>query len=200
MKSTLPEDLYQKVREYFILHGIDIITMDMFRPWVIDTMVEELRLETMGYSVQHGIDMHFIEKALESSKKIIELETAEFQLELMSSFSDELMIQSIEEAFENPLTNEAIDVLFDAWEIGDTTVVESMIFDGLDEDPVFEPCYQAIYIDRNYKMADRIEEMLGDDEVYFIIVGAAHLIGEEGLINILEDRGYQTLQLMRQLD
>ena len=107
------------------------------------------------------------------------------------------MIQAIDDAFRNPPTKKMMEELFIGWENGDTGLLESLVFEGLDEDPVFEVCYQAIYIDRNYGMADRIEEFLADDEVYFIVVGAAHLVGEEGLISILKNRGYETKQLSK---
>ncbi len=198
LKSSVPEELYAKLSEYFTEYRVDISTMNMFRPWVIDMLMEELRLESMGYSAQNGIDMYFIEKATETNKNILELETAEFQLELLSSFSDEIMILAIEDAFQNPPTKEMIEELFYSWESGNTDIVESLIFEGLNEDPVFETCYQAIYIDRNYSMADKIELFLSDEDTYFVVVGAAHLVGEEGLISILTNRGYETQQLSRQ--
>jgi uncharacterized protein YbaP (TraB family) len=198
LKSYVSEELYTKLSEYFTEYGVDISTIDMFRPWVIDTLMEELRLESMGYSAQNGIDMYFIEKATEADKNILELESTEFQLELLSSFSDEIMILAIEDAFQNPPTKEMIEELFYSWGNGKTDIVESLIFEGLNEEPIFEPCYQAVYIDRNYSMADKIEVFLSDGDVYFVVVGAAHLVGEEGLISILENRGYETRQLSRQ--
>jgi uncharacterized protein YbaP (TraB family) len=197
LRSSVSEELYMKLDEYFIEYGVDISTMDMFRPWVIDMLMEELRLEAMGYHAQNGIDMYFIEKATENNLNIIELETAELQLELLSSFSDEIMILAIEDAFQDPPTKEIMEELFNGWENGDTGIIESLIFEGLYEDPVFESCYRAIYIDRNYGMADKIEVFMSDEETYFIVVGAAHLVGEEGLIKILENRGYGVKQLPR---
>lgn len=195
LKSSVSEELYIKLDDYFTEYGIDISTMDMFRPWVIDTLMEELRLESMGYYVQNGIDMYFIKKAAETDKNILELETTEFQMKLLSSFSDEIMILAIQYSFQDPPTKEMIEKLFYSWENGNTDAVESLIFDGLNEDPVFDTCYQVIYIDRNYSMADKIELFLSEKDVYFVVVGAAHLVGEDGLISILENRGYEIRQL-----
>lgn len=197
LKKSIPGELYTKLSDYFSVRGMSITLMDIFRPWFINTMMEQMELEALGYSTEYGIDMYFLRKATKSGKNIIELETAEFQIEIVASMPDELMLMAVEEVLEEPMTKEILEDLFSAWESGDTVVVESLIFEGMDENPEYEPFFQAIYTERNYSMADKIEEFLEDDEVYFVVVGAAHLVGDEGIVSILEDRGYQTEQLER---
>lgn len=197
LKGNLSEDLYNRLNAIFGELGISILMMDRFRPWVISTLIEEMQVEEMGYSAEYGIDMYFIKKVKEETKNIIELETAEYQLELLSSFSDELMIAVIEDIVDHPSTQEDMDRLFNAWEDGDIILFESVVFDDIADTPMFEPYYDKVYNERNYKMAEKIEEFIADDQVYFIIVGAAHLVGEEGLLSILEDRGYEVTQLLR---
>ena len=200
LKGNLSEDLYNRLSGLFGDSGISILMMDGFRPWVISTLIEEMQLEEMGYSAEYGIDVYFIKKAKEDAKNIIELETAEYQLELLSSLSDELMIAVIEDILDNPPTQEDMDRLFNAWESGDTKLLESVVFDDIAETPMFEPYYDRIYTERNYQMAEKIEEFMADDLVYFIVAGAAHLVGEDGLLSILEDRGYEVTQLLRRGD
>jgi uncharacterized protein YbaP (TraB family) len=198
LKSNLPEGLYTELGEFFKNYGTDIMLMDMLRPWVISTLIEELQLEALGYSAQQGIDMYFIEKAVEVSKNIFELETAEYQIELLSSFPDEMMILVIEETLENPLTEEIMNDLFDAWENGDAAAIESLVYEDMDKYTEFEGYYDTLYKERNYNMAGEIDGFLADDETYFVVVGAAHLVGEEGLISLLEARGYEITQLLKQ--
>ena len=108
------------------------------------------------------------------------------------------MIAIIEDILGNPPTQEDMDRLFNAWESGDTILLESLAFDDISETPVFAPYYERVYTDRNYNMAEKIEGLMLDDQVYFIVIGAAHLVGEEGLLSILEERGYEVNQLLRQ--
>jgi uncharacterized protein YbaP (TraB family) len=49
--------------------------------------------------------------------------------------------------------------------------------------------------DRNIGMADKIEELLKTSQTAFVMPGAAHLVGEDGLIKMLQDRGYQVEQV-----
>jgi uncharacterized protein YbaP (TraB family) len=101
----------------------------------------------------------------------------------------------LEENVEDPITQEDADKLFEIWENGDVAGMESFVFQGLIEEPALAPYYEGALNERNIDMAEKIEEFLADDEIYFIVVGAAHLVGEKGLVNILDERGYLIEQL-----
>lgn len=195
LRDHIPDDLYTQLEEQFEELGFGIVTFDIYRPWVVAVMQEELQMQALGYPAEHGIDTYFIDKAAESGKDIIELETAEFQIELISSFPDELMILLLEEGVENPLTEEDAASLFEAWEDGDTVAMEWLLFEALAGEPALEPYYDKMVDERNVNMAEIIEGFLADDETYFVVVGAGHLVGDNGLINILDGRGYVTEQL-----
>ncbi len=195
LRDHIPADLYAQLEEQFEQFGFGLATFDSYKPWVIVTMQEELRLEELGYDTEYGIDLYFINQATESGKDIIELETAEFQIELISAFPDELMLLLLEEGVENPLTEEDATSLFKAWEDGDAATMELLLFEALIEEPALEPYYEKMIDERNLTMAEIIEGFLADDETYFVVVGAGHLVGDNGLINILGEKGYATEQL-----
>jgi uncharacterized protein YbaP (TraB family) len=197
LRNHISDELYDQLKEqlgFYIL----MPDFDIFRPWVVVLTQEQLQLQELGYNPQYGIDLYFINKALENGKDIIELETADFQFELLSSFSDELMILMLEENLENPLTQEDLDMLFGAWEDGDAAEMELLLFEALAEEPALAPYYEKMVYERNINMAEIIEGFLTDDETYFVVVGAGHLVGENGLIDILDGRGYVTEQLYDQ--
>ena len=195
LEDNLPADLYARLGEQFEEIGGSIAPFDMYRPWVVIMLLEELQMEAWGYQAAYGIDSHFIDQAAETGKDIIELETAEYQIELLGSFSDELMILVLEMNLEDPMTEEDVELLFQAWEDGDLATMEALNFEALDEEPALAPYYEAMLDERNLNMAEAIEGFLADDESYFVVVGAGHLVGENGLVNVLEQRGYLTEQL-----
>jgi uncharacterized protein YbaP (TraB family) len=195
LKKNLPEDLYASLDEFFKELGLNIGLFNSVRPWVISMLIEQLAVDDLGYAAEYGIDYYFLEKASESNKNIIELESAELQFEMLSSFSDEFMIFYIEESLENLPEKEEVERLFEAWQNGDVDTMESIVFEALIEEPELTHLYDVLFSQRNIMMADKIEEFLADDEVYFVVVGAGHLIGEGGLIDILSDRGFETEQL-----
>jgi len=48
---------------------------------------------------------------------------------------------------------------------------------------------QRLLVDRNHRMAERMEQYLQQGKA-FVAVGALHLPGEDGLLNLLEQQGY----------
>jgi uncharacterized protein YbaP (TraB family) len=192
LRDHISDDLYAQLVEQL---GFYMVTLDIYRPWVVVLTQEQMQLQELGYNPQYGIDLYFINKAAETSKDIIELETADFQFELLSSFPDELMILILEESVANPLTQEDLDMLFEAWEDGDAVEMELLLFEALTEEPALAPYYDKMFYERNINMAEIIEGFLANDETYFVVVGAGHLVGENGLIDILDGKGYVTEQL-----
>jgi uncharacterized protein YbaP (TraB family) len=194
LKENISPSLYDALEEQFKRFGIDIATLDAYRPWVISMTLEQLVLQSLGYLPENGIDYYFLDKAAHT-KKILELETAEYQLELLYSLPDELMIEILQYDIDFNTTSEDIETLFQAWEDGDIARMESLLFEGLIEEPKLAPYYEKLFDERNINMAAKIEEYLADDETYFIVVGAGHFVGENGLLNLLGEKGYAIEQL-----
>jgi hypothetical protein len=69
------------------------------------------------------------------------------------------------------------------------------MFKDLTEHPEFRPIYKRLIIDRNYSMANGIEASLINHNSLFVVVGAGHIVGEEGLAAIFEKKGYKVRQL-----
>jgi uncharacterized protein YbaP (TraB family) len=194
LRDYLSPSLYDALTEQFERFGVNIAILDSYRPWVILMTLEQLTLQDLGYLPENGIDYYFLDKAAQT-KMILELETAEFQLELLYSLPDELIIESLEYDIENMPLQEDMEELFQIWEDGDATKMESMLFEGLTEEPELTPYYEKLFDERNFNIAVKIEEFLADDEIYFVVVGAGHLVGENGLVNLLSEKGYTIEQL-----
>jgi uncharacterized protein YbaP (TraB family) len=84
-----------------------------------------------------------------------------------------------------------MDQMMDAWEQGDVEAMTEMVFGDLDEHPDLEPMFQRLFGDRNRLMADRIESYLETGPNHFVVVGAGHLLGPEGLPALLERKGFK---------
>jgi uncharacterized protein YbaP (TraB family) len=195
LQDNLPEDLYARLRVQFKELGVSLDILDNYRPWAIVTTMEELAIQEAGYTEEYGIDLYFLNRAIDSGVEVVELETAEYQIELLSSISDETMVRLLVLGLEDPLEIEDLEFMFQAWEDGDAARMEELMFGGLAEEPAVATYYDVLLTQRNYNMLEKIEEFLADDDVYFIVVGAGHLVGEEGLLNLLEEKGYTLEQL-----
>src|SRR5207237_9352661 len=60
------------------------------KPWFLTVSIAVIEAKRMGFEISEGLDRHFVDKATEMHKPIATLETTEFQLDLISSFSEDL--------------------------------------------------------------------------------------------------------------
>jgi hypothetical protein len=82
--------------------------------------------------------------------------------------------------------------LADAWRVGDEPTVERIVLQGLKDDPQM---YQRLLVDRNRNWLPTIESFFNRRGHTFVVVGAAHLVGPDGLLAILKSKGYSIEQL-----
>jgi len=185
--STVKDELslyrYGKLKEIAKYCSVPSIMINKFRLGYSLIFLQLKKLIEMGYMPDYGVDMYFLNKA--EGKKVLELETSDSQIELMNSLVYSVDTSTIDlELFKPGI--EIMDSLMYAWQNGNTKYLEEILtsqdsifsFGGNDMD-------YKLNDERNFKMVEKIEEYLKSKEKYFIIVGAAHLVGENGIINLL---------------
>ncbi|HLU07725.1 MAG TPA: TraB/GumN family protein [Woeseiaceae bacterium] len=167
-------------------------------PWLAAITVEQLMLSRIGFNPLYGIEHHFMEKAEADEKEILGLETVEEQLRFLDSMSIEsqraLLLQSLKESVD---IQKIMDELVDAWRHGDIAFMQDNMLDEMKEYPEL---YRTIVVDRNRNWLGKIRELLDDEDDYLIIVGALHLIGEDGLPALLAEQGLEVRQLHQEAD
>jgi uncharacterized protein YbaP (TraB family) len=122
---------------------------------------------------------------------VIELESAEQQVALLLDFpdADRLLAQGLQQLEQ---ADSVLDPLYRAWLAGDLDELDRLLLrEERAANPEFEPVYEKLYDQRNIAMAETLLELLRGDGSYFVIVGAGHLIGEKGIIRLLEDAGFR---------
>jgi len=88
-----------------------------------------------------------------------------------------------------------LDKLVKAWTAGDGEGIELIMTQSIKEDKRLIPIYERLVLERNRKMVSKIEEYLKEKETIFVIVGAGHLVGSQGIIELLKGRGFLPEQL-----
>ncbi len=183
VKNELSDYRYGKLKEIAKFCSVPSIMINKFRLGYSLIFLQLKKLLEKGYLPDYGVDMYFLNKA--EGKKVLELETSDSQIELMNSLVYSVDTNMIDlELFKPGI--EIMDSLTYAIQNGDSKYLEEIIsskdsifsFGGNDMDYKFND-------ERNFKMVEKIEDYLKSNEKYFIIVGAAHLVGENGIINLL---------------
>ncbi|GIO56382.1 TraB/GumN family protein [Paenibacillus cineris] len=193
LKDHVSKDTYAKVGDILEQNGMKRDALDAFKPWVVETTISSLKSVMAGYEATEGIDLYFIQKALERKIPIVKLESYESQLSMFDQFSKELQEKNLNAALDNfDVLDDGVDQMADMWKKGDEKALLELT-NSMAGDAEYN---KAMLIDRNIGMADKIDGYLKSDKKaeYFIVVGAAHYLGEHGVIKLLEDKGYTVVR------
>ena len=194
LQSHVSKETYERIHEEAAGLGIPPEQMNRCRPWFLAITVSSLEFMKLGYDPRYGIDYYFLAKAA-NLKKVLELESLDYQIKLLSSLSDtEQELFLLYTLKDLKIAGQEFDQLFKAWVSGDSPGMESIVMKHTKEDRRLSSAYEKLVYERNGKMADKIEAYLKTKGTYFVVIGAAHLIGEKGVIEILRGKGYRVVQ------
>jgi uncharacterized protein len=173
--------------------GIDIRALSPLKPWLVALTMTALQLQKLGFDPNYGVDRYLVERAVKSGKTIVGLETVAFQIGLIDQLperdQESMLRQSLKEM---DLLDRGLDQIVRAWSTGDVTTLEGLLLSGMREYPAV---HQTVIVDRNRRWLPRIEKMIELGESTLIAVGAAHLVGKDGVIELLKARGYTVEQM-----
>lgn len=193
LKDHISADTYAKLGEALEKFGLEPNALDIFKPWVAEVMISNLQMTVSGYDATAGIDLYFSQKAIERNIPILELESYESQLGMLSGFSLELQEKNLNTILDHfELLDQEIHQMAEMWKTGNEEQLLELT-GSMEEEPEY---HQAMLVDRNIEMAEKIDGYLknGNNEEYFIVVGAAHYLGDYGIIKLLEDKGYTVVR------
>lgn len=184
-----------QLNQFLASSGMPSEFFSKMKPGMIAITLSVIRLQQLGYSPDLGIDRHFIAQANRENKTILELETIDQQLELLLGFSDDALLLK-HTMTQLDTMKEVTAAMIESWQRGDADKLNAlMIEDPAKDNPEYEPLMRKLITDRNYTMADKVGGYLATGKKYFVIVGAGHLVGKEGIVSILKNRGFQVQQL-----
>jgi uncharacterized protein YbaP (TraB family) len=184
-------DTRAKLEKFCEKYEFPCPNLAQLKPWVVSLTISTIPMLKAGMDPKLGIDMYFLEKS--DKKRVVEIESADWQIDLISGFPDDLQDKFLAAAAEEGADmKDTVQRLRDAWSSGDTDRLDAITREST-KTP--EKITRAILYDRNPHMADVAEQFLKGKEPTFLIVGAAHMVGKEGIVAILQKRGYKVEQV-----
>ncbi len=173
--------------------GLDVRTLNPFKAWFVALTLASVKLQKLGLDPNYGVDRYLAERARKSGKPISGLETFESQMSVFDGLSQreqELMLRETVEDID--LLEKSAERIVQAWLKGDTASLEESLLTGM---RAYPDLYQRLIVDRNRRWLPQIERLIKQGENALIIVGAAHLVGKDGVIELLKQQGYTVEQL-----
>jgi hypothetical protein len=177
--------------------GYDISFLRYFRPYVWTSMINGVVVERAGLSSESGLDMFFLREAKERGMGILEVETIEIYTNMILGYSKELNIALFEGALEIDEAVAGLIELYDLWKQGDRRSIETLL-DDVDDlaQELYDEYIDAMLTQRDIGMVAAAEQYMAEGKTVFYVVGLAHMIGENGIVEQLIRKGY-TVELLK---
>jgi uncharacterized protein len=194
--ETLSQQLSPEVYGRFTNHlrgiGLPAAMFENLTPAMAGMTLEVLEMQKLGLDPQYGLDKHFYVRARQEGKQIIPLETVDFQIALMTDFSKgegELLMKITMDDIDKVKTE--LGDIVKAWQTGDADNLEKMLNDASRQAPAI---FKRLITDRNERWVPKIEEWLQGDKNAIVIVGAGHLVGKDGVVELVRKKGLKVSQ------
>ena len=164
-----------------------------FKPWMAALTIESLAWVNAGFDPNLGLDKHFYDRAVADGKTVQGFETMAFQVSLFDDMPMDQQDRLLASMLKDIDTEQAnMTKLIAAWRDGDAPTVERLVLADMKDDP---GVYKRMLVDRNRSWIPKIEQLLARNGRSLVIVGAAHLVGPDGLLAMLKAKGYTLEQL-----
>jgi uncharacterized protein YbaP (TraB family) len=170
--------------------GLSLEGVSRLKPWALAMTLAVQEYQKLGWDYEYGMDAYFLEKAADG-KQVREIERPDIVIDMLNGFSDEYQDLFLRYTLlDLDGVGEKTDRIVKAWTAGDAAALEKIISVIIHENPVLLPVVDALLYKRNVNMAARIEEYLNEKGEFFVVVGAAHLVGEKGIVELLRNKGF----------
>jgi len=190
--DRLSPETTQLLQEYCDDRDIPVSALQLFKPGLLLSFLTVTELSALGIDAP-GVDAYFDDKADADGKTESELESIDTQIEFMVQMGNEKPDEFVRYMLEDLSQMGAVmDQLRQAWRSGDLTAINELTVEALSEYP---DTYQSLLVDRNDNWMPQIQSMLATAPTEMILVGAAHLAGSDGLLELLKKKGYRVERL-----
>lgn len=199
LAKHIPSPVYDRYRRQLERFGMAEAQVAQLKPFTAASLLSFAEWGRQGYHPQYGVDLHLIARAREEKKRIVELEGAQAQTDLMASLTEKEGLQAFEgavAALESGLTRDQITGVVNAWQSGDPGLLLEVVGAYNQNVPGARELEEKFIWSRHDEMARKIEAHLMEGRArVFVAVGALHLAGPRGLVEMLKGRGYVVRQL-----
>jgi len=193
LTKHLSKETQAALEDYCTRHNVPRMGMEQLKPWVVAITIAAMAWQQAGEDPSLGIDLHFLNE-IKPSQRIDELETMESQLAIFAEASEEeqqSMLASILKKGDK--IKDMIKRTQAAYMAGDPDALQKVMDEQ--DDVGSKNLEKKLLDDRNVIMTGKMEEYLKGKDPIFVVVGAAHIIGDKGIAKQLRDKGYKVDQV-----
>lgn len=191
LRDRLRPGTWQSLVGWCNHRGVPIELLEQMRAELAMVNIELVELAQMGVN-QIGIDFIYMDRARADGKPRGQLETPQQQLDALFSLppgkEDELVRKTLEDIERTPAM---MSGMLAAWRTGNVEELEHAMLDPMREYP---EVYESLLVKRNEAWLPLLQRLLLTPETELVLVGVGHLIGPDGLLHALAERGFTVAQ------
>jgi uncharacterized protein len=188
LRQTIGEQRFAKLGTEAARLGLPLESLEPLEPWAVALALTDLQYLKLGYDPEQGVERQIERRARADQKPMLGLETLEQQLGQLERLSPEQQARFLELTMEEMHDAEReTGELLAAWRAGDTRKMAELLAGEYDS---FPELFRELVTERNRRWLPQIERFLKDEHDYLVVVGALHLVGEQGLLEMVRHDGY----------
>jgi uncharacterized protein len=192
LDQVVAPDVFAEVKRRAEKSGLPMIALQRMKPWLVAITLMAPTLQQAGFKPELGVDRHFYDRAKALGMKRQALETMSYQLDRFDQLSPKLQEDLLKTTMEDMDTEvTGVKEMAQAWSSGNVSSMEKMTLAALKESPEL---YTRLLLERNMNWIPHVDACVKEKSGCFIVVGAAHLVGPDGLPALLAKKGYKVTQ------
>ncbi len=193
LRDMVSPDGWTKVAQWSHRLGVPESNITRLQPWLAAITLIALEMRRIGFAPELGMERHLAERAVAHSKPIVELESLRGQLEMLAGLSEPTQVAFLEQSLTSTEDfAESVDRILQRWTAGDAEEMAAILSESFDG---HEELYDVLMRSRNHRWLPEVEAMIASGRVHFVAVGSLHLVGDDGLVELLRGRGYSVESL-----
>jgi uncharacterized protein YbaP (TraB family) len=179
-----------------MLYGLPVGQLQAFKPMLAFQQLGVLGLTAMGYDPTFGVDHYFGQLGQRQPEQILQLETLDLQLKLLFNQPLNVQVAVLEQALDElddlqATTSDLIRAYFN----GDDVALSALLKSQAGDNPLTKAFNQQLIDQRNRNMTKKVRGYLQTSDSYLVLVGAAHLIGPQGMVALLSKAGFTGVRI-----
>lgn len=187
LRTLLGAERFARVDTQARALGLSLDSVAQLEPWAVALALTQLQLVKLGLDPAQGVEQQLTERARAEGKPIAGLETIDEQLGVLDGLSSMDQARFLElTAGESDSMATELDGILTAWRRADTAALERLLLVEYERLPTL---YGPLVTDRNRRWLPQIEALLARPDDTLVVVGTLHLVGPDGLLALLKDRG-----------
>ncbi len=192
LKGVLSEAVYNGLKAESEKLGISLTPLSKFKPAMVMLIISVTKMQKSG-NTSAGVDQHYLSKAGIDDRPLLFFETVESQLEILFGDEEENEDQAVMQFLKNLDQMDQLGADIKAgWLHGSDKIFKRLQKEMKSEYP---DVYKKVLTDRNISWMQKIDTFLDNGDVEFILVGALHVYGGDGVLKLLKKRGYRVTRL-----